>query len=495
MSTIPERSTRKTHTAATSTIPVHDPHSVQLPVPPDALLKLLDNDYGNACRLVALYGDSLRYCHSFKKWLVWDGTRWLIDRSGSARRYAENAMLDFYRESRDSGDDIKREFAKSSLNDGSINHMLHMAESSLHISVEDLDTSRDLLNFTNGTLDLSTGILTPHSRSHLITKLIHHPYSIDAECPRFLSFIESVTSTRPGLAFYLQRAFGYSLTGHTSEKAVFLLWGDGNNGKSTLLTTFLTLLSEYGTLLQIDTLMAQRQESNNSQSDLVDLRGARFAMTSETEKGQRLAEGKLKRITQGMGRIRAARKYENQVEFPETHKLWIDANHLPVVRGTDNAIWNRLHPVPFDIVVPRDKQDRALPETLLAESAGILAWAVEGSLVWSEMGLGRPPDVSLTSEAWRSKSDQMSAFLEMRCNLGEDCHVMSADLYNAYRLWADSEGEEYPYTKRELFGRVKGLPGVGYKHVTDGNRYLGIGLRRFNGRVGVGATTDPTTNI
>jgi putative DNA primase/helicase len=117
-------------------------------------------------------------------------------------------------------------------------------------------------------------------------------------------------------------AIGYSLTADTSEKAVFVCHGAGNNGKTTLLSLFLRLLEEYAVLLQIDTLMV-RAENNNTQADLADLRGARFVMTSETEEGQRLAEGKLKRITQGMGRIKAVRKYENPIEFSESHKLWL----------------------------------------------------------------------------------------------------------------------------------------------------------------------------
>ena len=107
----------------------------------------------------------------------------------------------------------------------------------------------------------------------------------------------------------------------------------------------------YAVLLQIDTLMA-RVADNNSQADLADLRGARFVMTSETEENQRLAEGRLKRITQRLGRIKAVRKYENPIEFTETHKLWMDCNHKPLVRGNDQALWNRLHLIPFDVTIP-----------------------------------------------------------------------------------------------------------------------------------------------
>ena len=40
-------------------------------------------DIGNAERLVDTFGDDLRFCHPFNKWLVWDGRRW-ADRSAIA---------------------------------------------------------------------------------------------------------------------------------------------------------------------------------------------------------------------------------------------------------------------------------------------------------------------------------------------------------------------------------------------------------------------------
>src|SRR5207237_1228120 len=96
---------------------------------------------------------------------------------------------------------------------------------------------------------------------------------------------------------------------------------------------------------------------NNTNSDLANLCGARLAITSETEEGQRLSEAKLKRITQGMGTITAIRKYENPISFPETHKLWLDCNHQPVIRGVDDAIWNRLVIIPCTNRVSEEKID------------------------------------------------------------------------------------------------------------------------------------------
>jgi putative DNA primase/helicase len=75
---------------------------------------------------------------------------------------------------------------------------------------------------------------------------------------------------------YLQRTFGYGLTGVTPEKVVFLIYGPHDNGKSTLLVVFLKLLGRYAVLLQIESLMTRQQESNNAQADPAELKGARF---------------------------------------------------------------------------------------------------------------------------------------------------------------------------------------------------------------------------
>src|ERR1700730_17132152 len=151
-----------------------------------------------------------------------------------------------------------------------------------------------------------------------------------------------------------------------------------------------------------------KQESNNTQADLADLRGARFVQTSETEEGQRLAPGKLKRISQGLGKIKATRKYENPIEFPETHKLWIDTNRKPTIRDVDDkATFNRLHPIPFTVTIPKDQIDKDLLDKLLTEAEGILAWAMEGARLWYAEGLAKPAEVEAAKDQWREGMDPL----------------------------------------------------------------------------------------
>jgi putative DNA primase/helicase len=243
------------------------------------------------------------------------------------------------------------------------------------------------------------------------------------------------------LAVYLQKAFGYCLTGDVSEKVIFCFFGSGNNGKTTLLETIRFVLWEYSAQLQIDTLMSHRQrESNASLADLADLRGARFVTTSEAEQGGRLAEGKLKYLSAGMGEVKTCRKYENPITFRATHKLFIDANHKPVLRGADQAIWNRLRLAPFTVTIPTEDIDKTLLEKLKEEAEGILAWMVDGCHRWRLEGLGDPPEVTEASAGWRSEMSPLTDFLEDCCEIRPGAFCSVSELRKAYGAWAEQNG-------------------------------------------------------
>jgi len=449
------------------------------------LLPYQFNDHGNASRVIALYGDDLKYCHAVKKWLVWDGSRYAVDDVDQARRLAKQTMLEFLRQAVAAGNVEAEKFARVSLDARRIGSMLSMAECEIFVRPEELDTDPFALNFLNGTVDLRTGELRPHNKAELITKLVRHKFNTRAPRRRWEAVLAQLMGGGPDASeseidrsqrfvAYLQRALGYSLTGSTIEKAVFIPFGEGNNGKSTMLSTVRRLIEEYSVLLQVDTLMV-RQESNNTQADLADLRGARFVQTSETEEGQRLAQGKLKRITQGMGKIKAVRKYENPIEFNETHKLWIDTNRKPDIRDTDDkATFSRLHPIPFTVSIPPDQIDKNLPAKLQAEAEGILAWLVEGARLWHLHGLGKPAEVEAAKDEWRAQMDQVGRFIEECCVVGDSFRSFGVALYSEYKRWTETAGEHA--ITGTAFGR-KISERYEKKHSERGATYLGIGVR------------------
>jgi putative DNA primase/helicase len=198
--------------------------------------------------------------------------------------------------------------------------------------------------------------------------------------------------------------------------------------------------------------------------------------TRPREEGQRLSQGKLKRITQGMGKIKAVRKYENPIEFLETHKLWMDTNTKPVIRAADDqATFNRLHPIPFTVTISSEEIDKSLPRKLLAEAEGILAWAVAGAVEWRRAGLGKPPEVSAANEDWKSENDQMGRFIEDCCVVNESLGGRARVLYTAYRSWAEDAGENA--VSETMFGRRLKARGFSKVERRQGTVYTGIALR------------------
>jgi putative DNA primase/helicase len=421
-------------------------------------------DTGNAERLVELHGSDIRFCSETKKWLVWDGHRWNAEDAREVKVLAKQTIRQMYVVAAAIGNaEIKEaaeKHARRSESASSIHAMLTCAEyePGIRVRIRDLDQNKYLLNVLNGTLDLRTGELRKHRREDLITKLVHFDFDPTAKCPRFLQFLERIMGgPGPGeseqpceerearsqrvdrLISYSQKCFGYATTADVSEKAVFCFFGSGNNGKTTLLEATRFILREYSAQVLIDNLMAHHsRESNASLADLGDLQGARFVTTSEAEEGQRLAVGKLKYLTQGLGEIKTCRKYENPVTFLASHKLFLDANHKPIIRGAEKAVWNRLKLIPFSVIIPPDEIDKSLLDALKREGAGILRWMVDGARRWWKEGLGDPPDeITKASAAWEAESDRFATFLEDRCQLPSNANEDSKKMWvSVTNLWA-----------------------------------------------------------
>ena len=131
----------------------------------------------------------------------------------------------------------------------------------------------------------------------LVSKALAVKHDQQATCPTFLQFLNDVFENDQDLIRFVQRAIGYSLTGSTSEQCLFIMIGDGANGKSTFINVINKLLGLYGTTAASQTLIANG--GNSIGDDLVDLIGARLITVSETEEGQSLAEAKIKQMTGG----------------------------------------------------------------------------------------------------------------------------------------------------------------------------------------------------
>jgi putative DNA primase/helicase len=432
-------------------------------------------DTGNAYRLVACHGAELRFCHAWGKWLTFTGKRWEVDQRGLVVTWAKDAVRSMYREAAATSDTDQAtalvKWAVDSESVGKLEAMMTLAKNEIPISPDELDLDPWLFNTVTGTIDLRTGEMNPHDPSDFITKISPVPYDEDARCDTWEAFLNTIIPDESLLTF-LQNAIGYSLTGDVSEQVLFFLYGLGANGKSTFLNAILGILSTFAKQAAPGLLMVKKGESHPT--EIADLAGVRFLTTVEVTEGKELAETLVKQITGG-DPIRARRMREDFWTFMPSHKIWLAANHKPVIKGTDYAIWRRVRLIPFDVVIPVEKRDPMLGEKLKIEYPGILAWAVRGCLTWQRKGLGVPEIVVRATDSYQKEMDVLAGFLADCCVIDVNAHVSKGALYKEYRSWCESNGEHYE-TQRSLSGRIIER-GFDEFRATGGVRsWIGIGL-------------------
>lgn len=395
---------------------------------------VLDSEDGLALRFTHHYHADWRYVAAWGQWLMWDGQRW--------RREDTLAATDL----------IRQVCRQSALQADSPRIAARLSNASTVAGVERLvrvdrrhagttdewDADAWLLNTPGGVVDLRTGSLRPHQRSERMTKLARATPRSGAACPIWQQFIAQVTQGDAEMQSYLQRMFGYCLTGLTSEHALFFLYGTGANGKSVFVNTLFTILGDYAANAPMDTFMETRGDRHPT--DLAGLRGSRFVGATETEQGRRWNESKIKEITGG-DPVTARFMRQDFFTYVPQFKLVIAGNHKPAIRNIDEAMRRRLHLIPFTITVPPEKRDKHLQAKLLAEADGILAWGIEGCLQWQAQGLKPPQAVQEATQAYFGDEDALGRWLEERCSLSKAGKALTVELFADWRRWAEASGE------------------------------------------------------
>jgi putative DNA primase/helicase len=396
-------------------------------------------DEGLALRFSDRYRDRLRYVAAWGRWLIWDGSVWRFDDTMRAFDLARGIC-------REAAAECDKDSVASSVASAktvAAVERLAKADRRHAATVDQWDSDPWLLNTPNGVVDLRTGDMRPHDPNDYMTKIT--AVAPGGECPLWLQFLARITGENADLQDFLMRAAGYCLTGITREHALFFGYGTGANGKGTFLNTLTAILAGYAVVAPMETFTASPNDRHPT--DLAMLRGARLVAAQETEEGRRWAESRIKALTGG-DPITARFMRMDFFTFVPLFKLFIAGNHKPGLRGVDEAIRRRLNLIPFTVTIPVEERDQRLAEKLQAEMRGILAWAIEGCLLWQKIGLAAPAAVVSATDDYIAAEDALSLWLEDRCRAIGYGGTESSVLYASWRSWASAAGEEPGSQKR-----------------------------------------------
>jgi putative DNA primase/helicase len=443
-------------------------------------------DVGNAERFHDQHGADVRYTVDTKTWFEFQDPRWVGDATAAIMQRAKATVRRINIEVAEAEDDKEREalrnHAKKSESEARLNAMVSLVrwEPGIPMGLTDFDCDPFLACALNGVLDLQRGEFRPARREDLLTKQIPVAYNPAAWCPRWIKFLTEIMGGNQNLIQFLQRAVGYSLTGDVREQVLFFLFGSGANGKSTFLRILLRLLGDYGTQAAKGLLIEHRGDRHTT--EIAELIGKRGVVSTEVGEGKNLAEELVKQLT-GADRMKGRFMRCDNIEFDPTFKLWLAANHKPIIKGQDHAIWRRIPLIPFTVTFKDPDEagpgepvkDPTLYDALVGELPGILNWAIKGCVAWQKEGLNIPPEVRAATAEYKAEMDVLGAFIDDRCVVKPAASAGSTELYDAYVGWCIGTGESV--RSQKVFSQSLVERGYHKEKKNVGIRFQGIGVK------------------
>ena len=347
-------------------------------------------------------------------------------------------------------------------------------------AASDFDTHKDLLNVTNGVVNLVTGELLPHDPAYRFMHRTSARYNPQADTKAWVSWVrESIEN--PDDEVWLQEFCGYAVTGRTREDCLLHVWGPGRSGKGTFAGAVMAALGERLAMSMSMSTLVSKHDADSQNFALAPLQPARVVVASEKEEGQRLNSAKVKTMTGG-DRIRCSYKGRDHFDYLPQWKIIMLTNPPIDADPADGALWSRIHSVKFPHSHEGD-EDRLLRDSWQTPAAqeAILAWMVAGAQRWYARGGAGLPRLASSIEhkqERRKELDSVAKWLDEATAAAPGNKLPRPTLYKSYTQWCESNGHSPLGNNR--FGESMTRLGFEYKGLRDGaasfRGYEGIAL-------------------
>jgi putative DNA primase/helicase len=401
------------------------------------------DDEGNANCVKRMHGGEFAHCPELG-WMHYNGTQW--ERNG-AEAVLDTSVLETLKARRRSAVEAERtEIVKRAWGTAAnVRNTKYLFRSMVDVRVTEFDSSPDHLNCKNGLLDLRTGELVTHEPAQRFTYCLPVAYDPEASSELWLKFLSETTTSRV-IRRWLQKAHGYSLTGHTWEECLFHISGPPRSGKGTLTETVMHMMGREPLAKQTDfgTFTARRDQDAQNFA-LAPLKPCRLVVAGESKRNQHLNGEKVKGLTGGDA-VYCAYKGRDLFNYVPQYKIWLVSNWSVNADPDDDALWARLRVLKF----PNSrlgKEDKSLKARLrqLDNLAGVLAWAVAGARDWyaaGKAGLVVPHVIKHETESARDAIDYVSQWVS-ECIVKSDdpdAFIPNANLHGSYSSWCAGVG-------------------------------------------------------
>jgi putative DNA primase/helicase len=433
-------------------------------------------DVGHATRFHARAGAHIRYVVEEKRWIVWDGKAWARDTTGAVRRLMwqtvgdelEHETLEAECRAKAADDDQERKTwygvadsiraaRKYVHSRNGIAAVLEVTQSipGCSVSTTSLDPCGTLLTFSNGTLDLVTGKLRRPDPADLITLVLDYEFDPKSKAPYFERTLRRILPDDEHAEF-VQRVFGRAIIALNERRTLSILWGQGRNGKSTVIGGVRSAIEPY--VVEADPATLLERKGDRIENDLARMSRARLVLVRELPENRRLDENLVKQLTGG-DLISARYLYGEYFTYAPGFVVCIASNAHPIM-SDQAAMRDRIAVIPFTVTIPKEEEDRTLQQRFKSERAGIFNWLYAGYKSWRTAGLALPASIAEFTGAVAEEGLPFERFITdclERLGPGSGRYLSTERAYVAYTAWARRQGLDVP--SKSWFGRRMGERG------------------------------------
>ena len=320
-----------------------------------------------------------------------------------------------------------------------------------------IDTNRYLLCFNNGVVDFKTKAFRDGYPQDYITKTTGIDY-VDFDNKgdfaktreEILQFMEKLFPI-PELNVYMWRHLASCLIGTNKNQTFNVYHGSGSNGKSILTDLMAETLGDYKGTVPISLVTDKRNSIGGTSSEVMQLKGVRYAVMQEPSKGVKLNEGIMKELTGG-DPIQGRELYCESETFMPQFKLVVCTNSLFDIESNDDGTWRRIRKCDFLSKFIDDGEahtddtpyvfmkDKALKEKL-PEFAPVFA-SMLVKLAYETDGLVEDCDVVMSaSNKYRKGQDHIAAFVVDNVEKTGDVKnkIRKNELIQQFKQWFQQE--------------------------------------------------------
>lgn len=289
-----------------------------------------------------------------------------------------------------------------------------------------------LINFENYMVDpLGMNVLA-HKAEYLSTIRIPYKYDAYARCDLWIKTLLEIFENNQNKIDLLQEFFGYCLSSDNEQKKGFLLIGETDTGKSTIIDTFRDVMGDVNISNVPLQYLAHPQYTPLLINKAVNL-------DPDVNKNAMDYEREFKIITGGKSeKVSCNQKHIPTFEFTPKCKLILAANIFPKITDHSSAFYQRLLVVPCERRFREHEKDRLLNDKLKLELPGIFNWIVEGLHKLKKRGRFEQYDFMIKAiEELENENNPSNLFFNEHIEIIMGSFIEKGDLYKKYKQWSD----------------------------------------------------------